>query len=150
MCISLSRPPLSNLLSRRNDAFLGRTPECLEIARQGVFDLLDLSGRKMPREHREDGANRIFRIDGPDIRQPARDLGDECAAVPIGGLLLRFELIIVNAAYQQRKFRTQMRREFDRQPVSELMQHDRKHLPGNLAIRSKDRHEFVEPVVSDV
>src|ERR671912_255821 len=108
--------------------------------------MLDLPLRDVERDNAEYGPDRIFGIDRARVGQPLRDFGDEFLAIAaLGRHLRRFELVVINAANQQRQLSSQVRRKIDAQPVTELVQDGRQRLPGDLLVRPEIRHDLLEP-----
>src|SRR5829696_8527965 len=108
--------------------------------------MLDLAFRDMPRNHPEYRPDCRFGIDRTRVGQPLRHLGDEFLAIAaLGRHLRRFELVVIDAANQQRQLSSKMRREVDAQPVTKLVQDGRQRLPGDLLVRPEIGHDLLEP-----
>src|SRR5207302_3002773 len=71
------------------------------------------------------------------------------AAATLGWHSGRLELVIIDAADQQRQLRAEVRGQIDREAIAELVEDRRQHLPGKLLVRPKIVADLVEPNVGD-
>jgi hypothetical protein len=59
----------------------------------------------------------------------------------------RLELIVIDAADQQRQLGAEVCRQVDGQPIAKLVKNRRKDLPGDLLVRTKIVADLVQPDV---